>query len=180
MLLIRSILYNSGLCFVFSVAHIAHLLTTGNGVLCLQVLLLLFYHLRSPPLRQNQANRCDHEADQEKPPCLKHRRALWCPFPPPWPIFFLPHPPPYPCAQPCPTPRLPSSCEGQVAQPWLPPGTPLPFLHRDEPAEAPAARHWEQWGDGLRPGPSVHCFLHFPPFREESPQEKTPLPGLLF
>lgn len=148
--------------------------------LSLQVLLLLFHCQWPPPLRQNQANRCDHEVDQEKPPCLKRRRALRSPFPPPWPILFLPHPPPYPHTEPCPAARLPSTCEGQATQPWLPTGTPLPSLRRDEPAEAPAVWQWEQWGNGLWPGPSVHCFLHLSPLCEESPQEKAPLPGLFF
>ena len=95
-----------------------------------------------PPLRQNPAIRCDHEVDQEKPSCLKHRRALWSPVPPPWTILPLPHPPPYPFSQPDPPPRTPCTCEGQATQPWLPAGAPLPSLRRDEPAEAPAVGWW--------------------------------------
>lgn len=95
-----------------------------------------------PPLRQNPAIRCDHEVDQEKPSCLKRRRALWSPVPPPWTTLPLPHPPPYPFSQPDPPPRPPCTCEGQATQPWLPAGAPLPSLRRDEPAEAPAVGWW--------------------------------------
>ncbi|KAK2844119.1 hypothetical protein Q5P01_010778 [Channa striata] len=66
----------------------------------------------NPALRQNPALRCDHEVDQEKPPCLKHRRGSWSPVPPPWPT--LPHPPPYPLSYPHPTPGLCCSCAGQA------------------------------------------------------------------
>lgn len=109
----------------------------------------------TPPLRQNPAVRCDIEAAQEKPPCLKHRGAFWSPVPPPWTPFPIPlprplsHSPPHSFSQSHPTSRPPCTCEEQATQPWLPAGTSLPSPRRDEPTEAPAAESWKWWSDGF-------------------------------